>query len=91
MMKGEFSWVCVSFCYLFTLGRFSITPKNFSRIKSKTVSVAAGLGSEKFILLIRVPMFDSHEELADPLVATLFFFKRAAEKPDAHTCFHKPY
>jgi len=70
-------------CYLFTLGRFRITAKNFSRTKSKAVSVAAGLGWEMFI------PFDSYDELADPLVATLLFFKNAAEKPDAHTCFNK--
>jgi len=69
------------------LGRLRITAKNFSRIISKAVSVAAGLGSEKFI---RAPMFDSNDELTDPLVATLFFFKNAAEKPDAHTCVYKP-
>lgn len=77
-------------CYLFTLGRFSITLKNFSRTKSKAVSVAAGLDSEKFIPLIRAPTLGSHDELADPLVPTLFFFKNAAEKPDAHTCFYMP-
>lgn len=76
--------------YLFTFGRFRITAKNFSRTKSRAVSVAPGLGWEKFIPLFLAPMFDSFDELADPLVATLFFFKNAAEKPDAHTCFYKP-
>ncbi|MDV3166795.1 MAG: methionine adenosyltransferase domain-containing protein, partial ['Waltheria sp.' little leaf phytoplasma] len=53
-------------------GHFGID-KNFSRTNSKAASVTAGLGSVA-------------PELANPLVALLCFFRKAAEKPEAHTC-----
>jgi len=78
--------------YLFTEGRFKITWKNFSRISNKAASVTAGFGSkptagfgfESTAWLPTTPVPNSFE-LKDPFVATLLFFRNAAEKPDAHT------
>lgn len=64
------------------LGRFRTTPKNFSRTRSKAVSVKAGLTSMEVL----VPTVTSESGLvAEPLVPTLFFFKNAAENPEAKT------
>ena len=70
--------------YLLTLGRFKTTSKNFSRTNSKAASVTAGLGSTTSLLPTNTFMPDSFEQIV-PFVATLCFFRKAAEKPDAQT------
>lgn len=69
--------------YLFTAGNRKTTLKNFSRIRSKAVSVTAGLGSPTSLL--ETNRFVCSFSSTIPLVATLFFFRNAAEKPEAHT------
>lgn len=56
--------------------------KNFFRISSKAASVRAGLSQSS--LPIDTLMPDSSENTR-PLVATLFFLRNAAEKPEAQT------
>ena len=70
--------------YLFTVGRFKTTPKNFSRTNSKAVSVTAGFGSKTSSIPANSSVSDSLG-LAIPFVAKLCFFRKAAEKPEAHT------
>jgi hypothetical protein len=69
---------------LFTIGRFKITSKNFSRTANKADSAMAGLGSMNVLLPTNTSISDSFE-LACTFVATLCFFRKAAEKPDAQT------
>lgn len=58
--------------YLLTAGRFKITSKNFSRITSKAASLIAGLATMSPVFLY-------------PFAAILFFFRNAAENPEAQT------
>lgn len=58
--------------------------KNFFRISSKAASVRAGLSPKSSSLPIDTLMPDSSENTR-PLVATLFFLRNAAEKPEAQT------
>lgn len=64
--------------YLFTLGRLRTTSKNFSRSNSSIDSATAGFGSTNN------PISNSFEPM-NPFVATLCLFRKAAEKPEAHT------
>lgn len=63
---------------------FNTTLKKFSKSTSKAVSVTAGFGSIT-VLATTDPSAESHE-VDNPFVATLCFFRKAAEKPEAHTC-----
>ena len=69
---------------LFTIGRFKIISKNFSRTANKADSAKAGLGSMNVFLPTNTSISDSFE-VACTFVATLCFFRKAAEKPDAQT------
>jgi hypothetical protein len=68
-------------------GMFRITSKNFSKNPSKAASVNAGFGSkpepksEINMTFVRILLGTD----IDPFDTTLFFFRRAAEKPEAHT------
>jgi len=74
-----------SFLYLFIEGRSRMIPKNFFRISCKAASVTVGLSPKSSSLPMDTLMPDSSENTR-PFVATLFFFRNAAEKPEAHTC-----
>lgn len=70
--------------YLFTVGRFKTTSKNFSKTSSKAASVTAGFASATVLLPID-KFTPGSFELVTPFVAMLCFFRKAAEKPDAQT------
>jgi hypothetical protein len=70
--------------YLFTEGRCRTTSKNFFSTKSKAASVALGLSTKSSLLPIDTLMPDSSDDTR-PFVATLFFLRNAAEKPEAQT------
>jgi len=59
-------------------------PKNFLRISCKAASVTAGLSPKSSSLPMDTLMPDSSENTR-LFVATLFFLRNAAEKPEAHT------
>jgi hypothetical protein len=68
-------------------GMFRITSKNFPKTPSKAASVNAGFEakpepkSEITMTSVRILLGTDN----DPFDATLFFFRKAAEKPEAHT------
>lgn len=68
-------------------GMFRITSKNFSKTPSKAASVNPGLGSkpepesETTMTSVRILLGTDN----DPFDAMLFFFRKAAENPEAHT------
>lgn len=70
--------------YLLIVGKSRTTSKNFFKATNKAVSVTVGLGSPYEPSAVVVPLPVTFE-LIIPFVATLFFFKRAAEKPEAQT------
>jgi len=72
------------FFYLFTEGRSRMIPKNFFRISCKAASVTAGLSPKSSSPPMDTLMPDSSENTR-LFVATLFFLRNAAEKPEAHT------
>lgn len=70
--------------YLLIAGKFKTTSKNFSRTTNKALSATAGLGP-KLESPVSVMPFPESFEPTIPFVATLCFFKKAAEKPEAQT------
>lgn len=71
-------------CYLLIEGRFRTTPKNFSKTVNTVASRTAGFGCSKELVVIATPI---SEILGSgiPFEATLCFFKKAAENPEAQT------
>lgn len=70
--------------HLFTEGRFKTTLKNFSKTSSKAASVMAGLASTTVLAPLDACTPGSFAA-SSPFVATLCFFRKAAEKPEAQT------
>lgn len=64
------------------MGRFKTTSKNFSSTNSNASSVTAGLVSTEVLASIDTSL---SFKVMKRFVATLFFFKKAAENPEAQT------
>lgn len=64
--------IIIKFTYWLTVGKFKITSKNFSRTTSRAASLIVGLAAMSSVFLY-------------PFAAILFFFKKAAENPEAQT------